>query len=617
MVVAEDAVEVLFEPSSWSVLREPPGASVSIGHIRVQPPAHQPDVLAGAVELPALLLPPGAQVELRLPPDQTEPLYLRGGLGVDFGDLKKLPKGFRASFECTLERVSEGASETLFRRQLDVRGGNPDATGWVLIRDEDTDERFAVWGEERIRITTRLVSGGGDDLPRLGLGGLSLVRQREVAVDRAGPSEPNVVVVVMDTLRADHTSTFGYRFPTTPRLDELARRGTAFEDARSTSSWTWPSTASLFTGLQPAEHGLERPGSAWLRGALVTVPEHMQANGVRTAAFTGNRLISADFHFDQGFETFHSPAKNEFVDGDALMPPALAWLDEHHDERFFLYLHLVDPHRPCDPLHESVVALPGESPEGLGKLNVAEHVAELFEESQRIPSRLERPFLTSLLRPSELTWLDRSYDQAVHTGDVWLGVLLDRLEALGIADETIVIFTSDHGEEAYEHGDIGHGQALFPESVHVPLVIAGPGVPRGKRVAGALSNAGLYDYLRHVARGQSPDLVRTPLPDPGEAVFYATQRGQWDGTRKRTLLGIEEGGWALHFAPEFDQVRLFDLSADPQQFQDVAAKMPAVVSRLKATLLARMRLAAESRLGSESLDAGAGTLQTLKDIGYL
>jgi len=108
-----------------------------------------------------------------------------------------------------------------------------------------------------------------------------------------------------------------------------------------------------------------------------------------------------------------------------------------------------------------------------------------------------------------------------------------------------------------------------------------------------------------------------PLPDPGDAVFCSTQRDRWDDTRKRTILGIEEGGWALFFAPEFDRARLFELSVDPGQSHDVAAEKPTIAAQLEAKLLARMRLAAGNRIDSETLDAGAGTLETLQDIGYL
>jgi arylsulfatase A-like enzyme len=591
---------------------QPEGATID--HLRVRPAEFEPEVLGGARELPAWLLPPAATLDIQIPSGLAGELALRGGFAFDFVECKRRPKAFSARVEAIVERVRGDHVELLFSAELEARGKTPLAVGWRQLEGPGGTP-LQVRAGDHLRIRTRLLEGKATNLPKLGIAGLALQALREVEPEAASPEWPNIVLVVMDTLSASHTSTFGNPNATTPHLDALARRGTAYDEARASSSWTWPSTASILTGLDPLEHGVTEMGSAWLAADLRTLAERLQSADLTTAAFTGNRLISADFHFDQGFDTFRGPERNAFIDGAELMPPALAWLEDHADERFFLYLHLVDPHRPYEPLPESKVALPGEKPADLPKLDISKHVAELYPESCRIPDRFARPLLTSMLSPRDLAWMDRSYDQAIHTGDVWLGRLVAELRALGLDDRTVVVFTSDHGEESYEHGDISHGQSLFPELLHVPLVLAGPGVPQSGRVPGALSNATLFDYIG----GLGEEGSKAPLPrvEPEEPVFSSTSRGQWDGERGRALLGVELGGWALHVCLDTGAVRLYALASDPDEHHDVATENPAVVARLRALVDEHQRTAEERRAKLDGLGVGGDTVETLEDIGYL
>jgi arylsulfatase A-like enzyme len=216
-----------------------------------------------------------------------------------------------------------------------------------------------------------------------------------------------------------------------------------------------------------------------------------------------------------------------------------------------------------------------------------------------------------------MPWVERSYDQAIHTGDFWLGAVMDKVESLGLRENTVIVFTSDHGEETYEHGDIGHGQGLFPELMHIPLVLAGPGIAAGASTDRIVSNADIFGYLSALAEGQDASTNRQPLTANESAVFYSTERGQWKGERMVTLLGIEEQDWALHFAPQTDELMLFDLKIDPNQFVDVAKENLGVANRMKEALLERYKEALRVRLRGVGLGAGAGAIEALQDIGYL
>ncbi len=610
-------MELLFNESARVVVLENSILPIAVEHLHLTDGVFNADRMHGARELPALRMAPPAMVDVEVPPgDRFE---IHGGFAMDRAGVKAAKLQGRVTIECAVDLVEGDIHTRLFSTTLEADRAKPLQEEWQVIGANG--EPLQVPGGSKLRFSTEVVEGEGliakgAALP-VGIGGLSIREVRDVSSDQATPVRPNVIVMVMDTLRADHTSTFGYEYETTPWLDELARRGTKYTGARSTASWTWPSTASLLTGLLPAEHGVERPGESWLRDAHVTLPEYMQRAGMATAAFTGNRLVSADFNFDQGFQTFHSPNRNEFIDGAELMPPALDWIDTHKDERFFLYLHLVDPHRPFAPLPASVKALPGERPDDLGKLAFGDRVADLQEESWRIPNRLKRPLLTSLIPAQHMPWVERSYDQAIHTGDFWLGEVVAQLDQLGLTQNTVLVFTSDHGEETYEHGDIGHGQSLFPELMHIPLVLAGPGIPEGSSIDGVISNAGIFGYLSALSEGQPAGATRQPLEAGAGAVFYSTERGQWKGERMVTLLGMEDADWALHFAPKTDEVMLFDLRLDPLQFKDVAASKSEVAARMKKLLLDRYAQALEVRLEGDAMGAGAGAIEALQDIGYL
>lgn len=606
-----EVADLVLDADRFAVVAD--GAKVD--HLRVQPVTFEPGVLGGARELPAWLLPHTASLEFTVPQDLAGELELHGGFAFDFVECKRRRADYRDILEAKVERIGEDGPELLWTATLVAEGKTPHGYGWREITGPGGGP-LIVHAGDRLRIHSWNLQAH-KNLPKFGVAGLSLHVRREVAVETATPERPNVVLVVMDTLSAVHTSTFGNPDATTPHLDMLAARGTAFDAARATSSWTWPSTASILTGLDPAEHGVTKAGTSWLAADIKTLAERLQAADLATAAFTGNRLVSADFHFDQGFDTFRGPDRNEFIDGAELMPPALAWLDDHADERFFLYLHLVDPHRPFAPLPESKIALPGEKPADLPKLMLAQHTGELYPESCAIPDRFERPLLTSMLSARDLAWMDRSYDQAIHTGDIWLGRLVAKLRALGLDDSTVIVFTADHGEESYEHGDIGHGQSLFPELMHVPLVMAGPGVPVGLRVADTVSNAALYGYLGELGERGVATAPSAPNLQAGEPMFYSTSRGQWDGARGQTLLGIESDGWALHLCVEAGAQRLFDLKNDPEQHRDVAAENPDMVARLRAQLLEHQSAAEAGRQTPAALGAGEGAIETLKDIGYL
>jgi len=456
---------------------------------------------------------------------------------------------------------------------------------------------------------------GWREQDRVGFGTCVLERRREIPRTRATPEAPNILFVVMDTLRADRTSLHGYARPTTPVLDSLAARGVTYENAYSTSSWTWPSTASLLTGLSPQSHGVESAKSCFLSHELVTLAEALQARGFTTCGFSANPLIVPDKFFDQGFEEFHATSRR-FLASSAMVPDVLSWLRRNYQQRFFLYVHLVDPHEPHRPLPEHrsrfTSGTPADLPEG-----ALTRYGEALLRAQGTPEA------ETIVPPEHLRWLDEVYDACVASGDTWFGELLAELDSLGIDDRTVVAFTSDHGEELMEHGLLKHGHALFPELVHVPLVLAGPGLPQGVRSDVPLSNRHLAPALARIggARLEPPAGERPGLDllsgAPEEApVLFSTATGWLGGERYRRLVGLRSAGRVVHAELTEDGVRplgLYDPQRDPAHLQPL--QEPARALELAETAARR---AADLARGAPAARAGgAGTVGMLLGLGYL
>ncbi|HEX6885041.1 MAG TPA: sulfatase [Planctomycetota bacterium] len=340
---------------------------------------------------------------------------------------------------------------------------------------------------------------------------------------RPGPGGPNVVFVTVDTLRADHLSCYGYPRPTSPFLDSLAAEGTRVADAISAASWTKPATGTILTGLHPSRHGALYHGSLLhLPEGKQTLAEGFQERGYVTGGFVANPNLKRVFAFDRGFDTyFDSPVEDTVTlacirgsafgailmtllrhqfnwnyenDIRAMNREVLAWVEKNHRQPFFLYAHYIDPHIPYDP------------PAVYREQFAQDHGMALFNDRKR------------------RVGIDL-YDGEIRYTDDGLKELVTRLQQLGAWENTLFVLTSDHGEEFFEHGYIGHGFSLYQEVVHVPLILRGPGVPAG---------------LVHEEPVQIVDLAATVLALAGrERVDFG------DGASFHRRLGVRRGQDAL------------------------------------------------------------------------
>ncbi|MCH2105745.1 MAG: sulfatase [Planctomycetes bacterium] len=614
MVMRSVHTDLLEGDEHYEVVRKAAGAEVR--RMILTPALH---AFVDGGDLPSLVMPPSAEVKIQVP-QEGGPFLLHGAAGIDVKSGKSLNDAspvVTILFELEVDGERRFESTQTVRPREGIRGPVENPMSWARFAD---GEGLQLNGGETITLRTDLLASASLKPAELlcGFGGLRLEVVTERERLKASPETPNIVFVVMDTLRADRTHLEGYERDTTPHLARISERAIIYDQALSTSSWTWPSTASFLTGLPPEAHGVLLHRSSWLAHSLTTLPEALQARGYTTGGFSANPLISPNKNFSQGFERFEAP-ETEFVSGEVVMPDCLAWVREHAEHRFFLYLHLADPHVPHEPHPEEL--------ERLGLTRPEDFPEQGFELAHGVLRQqlLQPPFgetdITQVLPPEHVQWIDDEYDACVATGDRHLGALLDLLEAEGLMEKTIIAFVSDHGEELLDHGALDHARTLHPELVRVPMLIAGPGIEPA-RISEPTSTRHLGPTLARFG-GAELELPQQALnlADPREAaasaVHFRTDKGFWGHDAKATILGVRVGELSLHWAPNADEApahRLYDISTDPTEQNDLAASRPEDVARLSELIDAHQREWARSK--PETLEGGARAAAMLRAIGY-
>jgi arylsulfatase A-like enzyme len=385
-----------------------------------------------------------------------------------------VPAGGRLTFSYALARGSQFGDAARFEVAVGERGEwtgvfaeeisiGEEGAGWHWRQAEVGLER---WSGRRIELELRtgFARDTASDEGASGRRALALWGNPIVDAPRRPDDPPNVILIGVDTLRADRLSSYGHESLTTPNLDRLAAEGIRFDQAVSASNWTAPSFASIFTGLAASRHGVTNAELAMSDGA-VTLAEHLRAGGWRTHAVVYKAFLFG-LGLEQGFDRwFNLPTSKRT--GQVNLDKALAWLERHHDRRFFLFLHLDDPHQPFNQ----------PPPFDLAFGDAAAHEALELD----LPISITRSavngcphcFEGRLPRSEFVPVAQALYDGAVAYTDDRIGALLGRLRAYGIYDDTVIAVVSDHGEVIYDRqGAWGHGALLLTDDlVRVPMIL--------------------------------------------------------------------------------------------------------------------------------------------------
>ncbi|MFO7900992.1 MAG: sulfatase-like hydrolase/transferase [Planctomycetota bacterium] len=388
---------------------------------------------------------------------------------------------------------------------------------------------------------------------------------------------PSVLLITLDTTRADRLGCHGYAKAETPALDAAAAAGTRFTRAYANAPLTLPSHATILTGLLPPEHGLRVNGRNRLAADIPTLATLLSAGGYRTAAFLASFVLDKRFGLARGFQVYDDrmqppPQADDLYamenPADVVADRALAWLADHADARFFCWVHFFDPHVPYEP------------PE---------------------------PYRTRLADP---------YDGEVAFMDRHVGRLLDFLKERGLRETTLVVIAGDHGEAFGEHDEFRHGELIYNTTMHVPLVLCLPGrIDAGRTVDGPVT---LADIPRTVARvlGLDPpaamggrDLLAGPDPDRacyGESEFCLFEYG-W-----APLYSLTTARWKYIDCPDPE---LYDLASDFAERTNLFATEPRVAERLRERLSTRRDEMTARQAPSVKQDEAA--LRKLRELGYL
>lgn len=356
---------------------------------------------------------------------------------------------------------------------------------------------------------------------------------------------PNVLLLTLDTTRADALGAFGGRGVRTPVLDGLAARGVRWTQAITPTPLTLPAHASLFTGLTPPEHGVEINGREVLPRGVPTLAEAFAARGYRTAGLVASLILDRRFGLARGFQHYDDKVPGDQSQRDArqMTDAALGWLKARPagKQPLFLWVHYYDPHEPY------------RAPDVDPKAGVAQ------------------------LYAAEVAFMDRE-----------IGRLLAALP--GGAERWLIAAVADHGESLGEHGERTHGLFLYQATVHVPLILAGPGVPRAKAVGAAAATSRLAaTLLRLTGAGQAASLFGEELPGLGRGAarpVYLASRYTQSAYGWSPLEGMSDGRFKLIVAP---RPELYDLTADPGETRNLINDQREQARRLKGALAAARR----------------------------
>jgi len=445
----------------------------------------------------------------------------------------------------------------------------------------------------------------------------SACRQPEASVpDR-------VILIVADTLRPDHLSCYGYQARTTPHIDSLAQSGAIFTQAVNSIPETGPAVSSILTALYPYRHGV-RANVFPMPQKTRSMVQVLRDQGFKTAAFT-DTFPFRRLKILKGFDFFHRrvPVKTSEADyvASAVDPP-VSWLRQNKNEKFFVLIHYYDAHLPYKPLQ------PSEKTQDLdysGPYN-----GDMGPAMTLWDDRLE-------VNSEDVRYMESLYDDEIQYVDRYLGILLEELENLGIKDETLLVFTADHGEAFGEHAYyFDHGDLLYEDQIRIPLIFQYPSVvPEGSRFDLQVRSVDILPTIFQLL-GQKPrerrdgvslapvfkgkkDLLGTRFAVcESDAINFLNPncRGYVDGVKGKHF-SIRRDGKKLIYIPGHPnrEFEFYDLESDPGETQNLMPDTPAAARELVEYL--RKWLSQQSVLKSDREKLDKQAEEILKSLGYI
>jgi arylsulfatase A-like enzyme len=433
-----------------------------------------------------------------------------------------------------------------------------------------------------------------------------------------------IILISLDTLRADHLGAYGYHRNTSPSIDALAKESVVFERAVVQSPWTLPSHMSIMTSLYPSFHGLtDKDTFLSLSDEYVTLAELLKKGGYKTAAFTDGGFVSAKFGFDRGFDTYYDQGGGI----KAILPKAKKWLDLLKSEPFFLFIHCYDIHSPYNP-----------PPPYNTMFHDFPYTGKVIPSNRMLTSLLNNRLDINI---DDVNHIIAFYDGGIRYTDTMIGEFLSYLNDRGLYDNSLIILTSDHGEEFYEHGSILHWQLYFKPDLHVPLIMHVPEFStREIRVEKLVRSidllptildiAGLPNHRQAQGRSLLP-LIRKKESILTRVLFNISNLFKKEETisfaetkyfKHRKLESpfksiIDDNGYHMVYDQASDSIKLFNLTLDPDAKNNIAEDHGAVIKRLLSQWDEFFSRSNKISPKSQGMSLDKQTLKQLEALGYV
>jgi arylsulfatase A-like enzyme len=411
--------------------------------------------------------------------------------------------------------------------------------------------------------------------------------------------KPNVILISVDALRADHVGAYGYRENTTPHLDELARKGTLFHNHIADASWTLPSHAAMLTSQYSHVIGVEKIDQS-IPKSTVTLPEVLKNYGYNTKGIISFAFVEPMYGFEQGFDEYDT--SNSYFNGEYrdkwyksspdITDKAISWITKNKDKRFFLFLHYFDVHEAYNP-----------------------------------PPPFDKLFNAS---ENEIV---NAYDGEIAYTDYHLGRLFSQLSALDLTDNTLIIVTSDHGDAFMEHGVYGHEPTVYEEIIQTPLIVSLPArIPEAKAVFQQTQSIDVAPTVLDILGFPIPREFNgeTLLPlilgkgtPKGREYTFSRVISQWYHketvrTPKYKLIHVYEPlNASLDNTTRVHSYELYDLEQDSGEKKNLIAERPDVVSELKTVLDVWLSRGKDANVTVQPVELSEAAKKRLESLGYL
>lgn len=504
--------------------------------------------------------------------------------------------------------------------QVRIRSGSaspPADTSWYLAGEGRQRVHLQTHAQGQVELSLMAIAPAR---PLPGQAGLRLGQARVESWDAPPPpppgdpplppateNRPNVVLYLIDTLRADHLGCYGYAQPTSPRIDEFAKDGVLFADCTAQSGWTKPATTSILTSMLPRQHGAMGYGDRLPRSSRL-ISQVLSEDGYETRAMITNPFVSRPFGFDRGYDDY---TFLERVTSEVANREVLPWLKSRQkDVPFFLYMHTMDPHLPYgDFSKKQCWSLQSASIRKENKEGEDDDIKATLKEAVK------------------------AYDGEIMANDASFGALLDTLKETGQYDNTIIVLVSDHGEELLDHGRMGHNNSLYQELLHVPLIIKFPASrDAGTRIEPCWQQIDIAPTILACAGVAAPETMvgkayipGGPAGDPQRPALISlkTSQSEWQGKGQKIprmlhMDAVRRGHWLfsrtwVNLEGRLEPQELYDLADDPAQKDNLAPSYPEVTVGLHDLMLRAMgEETATDQLGKDDVGKALRSLHYLR-----